>query len=151
MCQTRGEPHYCLYSYRFSPSYSDLQSESMNQNVAFVAGQEIRLRGRNTEDTEFVKAGAYHTLEIEPQRPFDITKQNWDVLDLERLRMACDPGASADLAAVLITVKHKAMLCPFSIKNCFKIAGWTLLSFQSWCLLHAGKCVCSTLLSKQNP
>lgn len=56
------------------------------------------------EDTEFVKAGAYHTLELEPQRPFDITKQSWDVLDLERLRQACDPSASADLAAVLITV-----------------------------------------------
>lgn len=70
------------------------------------SGQEIRLRGRNVEDTEYVKAGAYHTLEIEPQRPFEVTKQSWDVLDLERLKQACDPAASADLAAVLITVSN---------------------------------------------
>ena len=56
------------------------------------------------EDTEYVKAGAYHTLEIEPQRAFEVTKQSWDALDLERLKQACDPAASADLAAVLITV-----------------------------------------------
>ena len=51
-----------------------------------------------------MKAGAYHTLEIEPQRPFEVTKQSWDALDLDRLKQACDPAASADLAAVLITV-----------------------------------------------
>ena len=28
----------------------------------------------------------------------------WDALDIERVKTACDPGASADLAAVLITV-----------------------------------------------
>ena len=28
----------------------------------------------------------------------------WDALDIERIKTACDPGASADLAAVLITV-----------------------------------------------
>ena len=56
------------------------------------------------EDTEFVKAGAYHTIEIEPNRPFEVTKQIWDALDLERIQQACDPAASADLAVLLITV-----------------------------------------------
>lgn len=79
------------------------------------SGQEIRLRGKNTEDTEFVKAGAYHTIEIEPQRPFEVTKQSWDALDLERLKQACDPAASADLAAVLITVSFYLQACLASI------------------------------------
>ena len=53
-----------------------------------------------------MKLGAYHTLEIELQRPFSLHKQAWDLLDLERIKQACDPAASADLAAVLITVRR---------------------------------------------
>jgi protein pelota len=68
------------------------------------AGQSIRLRGQNLTETEHVKLGAYHTLELEPQRPFTLEKTEWDALDMERIRQACDPSASADLAAVLITV-----------------------------------------------
>jgi len=71
---------------------------------AGFAGQQIRLRGKNMTENEHVKLGAYHTLEIEQQRPFTLYKQEWDLLDLERIRQACDPAASADLAAVLITV-----------------------------------------------
>ena len=60
-------------------------------------------------ENEHVKLGAYHTLEIELQRPFTLYKQAWDLLDLERIRQACDPAASADLAAVLITVRPVPM------------------------------------------
>jgi len=84
------------------------------------AGQEIRIRGRNLEDTEYVKAGAYHTIEIEPDRPFEIAKQSWDVLDLERLKQACDPAASADLAAVLITVPGPPCLPQHTIQILYK-------------------------------
>ena len=68
------------------------------------AGQEIRLRGKNVAENEHVKLGAYHTLEIEQQRAFTLAKHEWDRLDLDRIRQACNPAASADLAAVLITV-----------------------------------------------
>ncbi len=60
-------------------------------------------------ETEHVKLGAYHTVELEPQRPFTLEKQAWDALDIERIRQATDPALSADLAAVLITV---STLCP---------------------------------------
>ncbi|KAK9906404.1 hypothetical protein WJX75_001282 [Coccomyxa subellipsoidea] len=66
-------------------------------------GQSIRLRGKNLTETEHVKLGAYHTLELEPQRAFTLEKASWDSLDIERIKQACDPAASADLAAVLIT------------------------------------------------
>ena len=69
------------------------------------AGQSIRLRGRNLAENEHVKLGAYHTLELEPQRAFTLEKPCWDALDIARVRQACDPAASADLAAVLITVR----------------------------------------------
>ena len=76
-----------------------------------LAGQQIRLRGKNMTENEHVKMGAYHTLEIELQRPFSLYKQAWDLLDLERIKQACDPAASADLAAVLITVSHARHFC----------------------------------------
>ena len=69
-----------------------------------AAGETIRLSGRNLTENEHVKLGAYHTLEVEMHRPFQIYKTLWDALDLARIREACDPAASADLAAVLITV-----------------------------------------------
>lgn len=77
----------------------------MSHLAILCPGQQIRLRGKNTTENEHVKLGAYHTLEIELQRPFSLYKQEWDLLDLERIQQACDPAASADLAAVLITVR----------------------------------------------
>lgn len=73
-------------------------------------GSSIRLKGRNLTECEHIKLGAYHTLELEPQRAFSLAKPCWDALDIERLRSACDPQASADLAALLIT-EGLAHLC----------------------------------------
>jgi len=78
--------------------------EAVHESAADVAGQSIRLRGKNLTETEHVKLGAYHTLELEPQRAFTLEKASWDALDIERIKQACDPAASADLAAVLIMV-----------------------------------------------
>ena len=58
-------------------------------------------------ENEHVKLGAYHTLELEPHRAFTLEKPCWDALDVERIKQACDPAASADLAAVLITVRAR--------------------------------------------
>ena len=77
------------------------------------------MRGRNAIDTEHVKAGAYHTLEIEPQRPFEIHKFSWDVLDLDRLKQACDPRCFSRLGS-----------CPHNGESnlILTLAGNTLLS-----------------------
>jgi protein pelota len=66
-------------------------------------GGTIRLRGKNMTETEHVKLGAYHTLELEQQRAFTLFKTCWDALDVERVQQAIDPALSADLAVVLIT------------------------------------------------
>ena len=72
-----------------------------------TAGQQIRMRGRNLTENDHVKLGAYHTLELDLQRPFVLAKGEWDAVDAERVRAACDPAASADLAVLLITVSRK--------------------------------------------
>jgi hypothetical protein len=66
-------------------------------------------------ESEHVKLGAYHTLELEPGRSFNLHKALWDSLDIERIRTATDPQASADLAALLITVSP--MFCLVKLKT----------------------------------
>lgn len=37
------------------------------------------------------QTGAYHTLDVEQNRKFTITKTKWDSISLERVDTACDP------------------------------------------------------------
>lgn len=46
--------------------------------------------------------GAFHTIDLEVNRKFTITKREWDSVALDRVEEACDPGQNADLAAVLM-------------------------------------------------
>lgn len=62
----------------------------------------LRLKGRNIEENDHVKMGAYHTIDLEPNRKFTLTKSEWDSVALERIEMATDPTKSADLAAIIM-------------------------------------------------
>nr|UST29492.1 pelota [Haliclona caerulea] len=62
----------------------------------------LRVKGRNTEENQFVKMGAYHTIDLELNRKFTLIKEHWDLIALERVDMACDPTQHADLAAILL-------------------------------------------------
>nr|CAG4647097.1 EOG090X07BV [Megafenestra aurita] len=62
----------------------------------------LRLKGRNVEENQYVKMGAYHTVDIEPNRKFSLTKICWDVVALERIDIACDPSQNADVAAIVM-------------------------------------------------
>lgn len=46
--------------------------------------------------------GAYHTLDLELNRPFELFKPEWDSISLERIEMACDVTQHADLGAVIM-------------------------------------------------
>lgn len=46
--------------------------------------------------------GAYHTLDLELNRKFHLTKPEWDTIALERVDMACDVTQNADLGAVIM-------------------------------------------------
>ncbi|EOA95850.1 Protein pelota-like protein, partial [Anas platyrhynchos] len=48
------------------------------------------------QENEYVKMGAYHTIELEPNRQFTLAKKQWDSVVLERIEQACDPAWSAD-------------------------------------------------------
>ncbi|XP_031553957.1 protein pelota homolog [Actinia tenebrosa] len=62
----------------------------------------LRVKGRNTEENQFVKMGAYHTIDLELNRKFTLIKEQWDFIALDRVDMACDPTQHADLAAIIL-------------------------------------------------
>jgi protein pelota len=62
----------------------------------------LRVKGTNFEENQFVKMGAYHTIDLELQRKFSITKNEWDSVSLERIEEACDPNQNADVAAIVM-------------------------------------------------
>ncbi|KAK7087533.1 protein pelota-like [Littorina saxatilis] len=62
----------------------------------------LRVKGRNVCENQYVKLGAYHTLDLELNRPFTLAKHEWDSVSLQRIEEACDPTQNADLAAVIM-------------------------------------------------
>ena len=78
----------------------------------------LRLKGRNMSENQFVKLGAYHTLDLEPNRKMTLTKTEWDSVSLERIELATDPSKHADLAAVVMQ-EGLAHIC--LVTNCMTI------------------------------
>ncbi|KAI5698118.1 hypothetical protein M8J76_015893 [Diaphorina citri] len=62
----------------------------------------LRLKGRNIQENQYVKMGAYHTLDLELNRKFELSKPEWDSIALERIEVACNIEKTADVAAVMM-------------------------------------------------
>ncbi|XP_039565922.1 protein pelota homolog [Passer montanus] len=75
---------------------------------------QLRVKGTNIQENEYVKMGAYHTIELEPNRQFTLAKKQWDSVVLERIEQACDPAWSADVAAVVMQegLAHVCLVTP---------------------------------------
>ncbi|XP_043942523.1 protein pelota homolog [Protopterus annectens] len=63
---------------------------------------QVRVKGTNIQENDYVKMGAYHTIELELNRKFTLAKKVWDSVVLERIDQACDPAQKADVAAVVM-------------------------------------------------
>ncbi|XP_047498653.1 protein pelota-like [Penaeus chinensis] len=61
----------------------------------------LRVKGRNVEENQYIKMGAYHTVDLEANQKFTLFKEHWDSVTLERVDNACDPARNADLAVVM--------------------------------------------------
>ncbi|KAJ3330892.1 hypothetical protein HDU93_010036 [Gonapodya sp. JEL0774] len=64
-------------------------------------GGVLSVKGRNIEENKFVKMGQYHTLDLELNRNFTLTKPFWDSIALQLVNDACDPTKRADVAAIV--------------------------------------------------
>ncbi|KAK3084016.1 hypothetical protein FSP39_006775 [Pinctada imbricata] len=74
----------------------------------------LRVKGRNIQENQYVKMGAYHTLDLELNRKFTLGKQEWDSICLERIDNACDPTQHADVAAIVMQegLAHLCLITP---------------------------------------
>jgi len=83
----------------------------------------LRLNGANVKENEHIKLGQHHTLEIELNRSFKISKQFWDSIHLELLRDMCDPMKKADIAAIVMQegLAHLCLIKASMTKTCAKI------------------------------
>ncbi|GMH12202.1 hypothetical protein Nepgr_014043 [Nepenthes gracilis] len=62
----------------------------------------IRLKGKNITTNSYANGGAFHTLEIEKNKPFYLSKKSWDEVSIDSLREGCKRTSGADMAVVLI-------------------------------------------------
>lgn len=79
-----------------------------------VAGCMLRVNGRNMEENQFVRMGAFHSIEMELQRKFSLVKRHWDAVALDRIELACDASRTADVAAVVMQegLAHVCLVTP---------------------------------------
>ncbi|EEB09105.1 translation release factor eRF1 family protein [Schizosaccharomyces japonicus yFS275] len=63
---------------------------------------ELHVKGKTTEQHPDVKAGSYHTLDLELHRKVTVFKKEWDSFALERVEEACDPAAKAQIGAIVL-------------------------------------------------
>lgn len=66
---------------------------------------QLHVSGRIAEETKFTKVGQYHTLDLELQRNFTLTKDGdeaWDSVARGIIKESCDPVKSADVWAVVM-------------------------------------------------
>jgi len=74
----------------------------------------LRLKGKNLTESEYIKLGAYHTLDLELNREFTLYKSFWDTVALDRINSACDPTQYADLGAIVMQegLAHVCLITP---------------------------------------
>lgn len=85
--------------------------ESMDYDLH---GCVLRVKGKNVEENQYVKMGAYHTIDLELNQKFRISKAEWDSIAMGRIEEACDPAHSADLAAIVMQegLAHVCLIQP---------------------------------------
>ena len=86
----------CMHGYRKVKDESSTGSSTSNrvrtnltisiEAIEFdTAACELRVKGKNIQENQYVKMGAYHTIDLQLNQKFTLAKQNWDVISLDRL------------------------------------------------------------------
>ncbi|KAK1924418.1 pelota [Papiliotrema laurentii] len=74
----------------------------------------LQISGKVVEENEYVRLGAYHTLDLEANRDFRLTKtQGWDSVALERIEESTKEGRGAEVGAV-VCGEGSAAICLLS-------------------------------------
>lgn len=74
---------------------------SSNMGASSSQGATLSITGKVSSENQFVKMGAYHTLDIETNRDVRIIKDEWDSIALGRVKEACAEGRGAEVGALV--------------------------------------------------
>jgi len=66
-------------------------------------GNCVRIRGRVSVENDHVRMGSYHTLDVGLDQRVTLTRDRWDAVHLDLIESACNPDASADVVAILLS------------------------------------------------
>ncbi|WRT66178.1 mRNA surveillance protein pelota [Kwoniella shivajii] len=84
----------------FSSAASSSQSTSSGEKKDPTAA--LQISGKVVEENDYVKMGAYHTLDLEANRDFRLTKTSgWDSIALERIQESTQEGRGAEVGAIV--------------------------------------------------
>lgn len=62
----------------------------------------LRVKGKTATTSTYVPAGAFHTIEIELNKPFWLRKKSWDRVSIETLKSGCNRPIGADITVLLM-------------------------------------------------
>lgn len=62
----------------------------------------VSVKGKSIEENKYVRRGQYHTIDLELNQKFYLTKPVWDSLALSQLNNACDTARNAEIAIVMM-------------------------------------------------
>ncbi|KAK9985568.1 hypothetical protein SO802_030519 [Lithocarpus litseifolius] len=88
----------------------------------------VRVQGKNITANEHVPTRSFHTLTLEKNKEFVLTKKVWDSVAVDTLREGCSMASSADLAVVLMQqqgLAHVFLVGKRVTMLCAKINGST--------------------------
>ncbi|OCF36702.1 mRNA surveillance protein pelota [Kwoniella heveanensis CBS 569] len=84
----------------FSAAPSSSQANAQGEKKESTAS--LQISGRVVEENEWVKMGAHHTLDLEANRDFRLTKiSGWDSVALERIQESTAEGRGAEVGAIV--------------------------------------------------
>ena len=95
------------YSYRdtdnqttFSSGASSSSATATGQSKESTAS--LQISGKVVNENDYVRLGAFHTLDLEANRDFRLTKtQGWDSVALERVEDSTKEGRGAEVGAIV--------------------------------------------------
>ncbi|KAH7914228.1 eRF1 domain 1-domain-containing protein [Hygrophoropsis aurantiaca] len=77
-------------------------SNAASSSNAPLPSAALQISGPVTSENQYVRMGAYHTLDIEHHRDVRIEKiEGWDSVALSRVKESCVPGRGAEVGAVV--------------------------------------------------
>ncbi|KAF3954630.1 hypothetical protein CMV_020048 [Castanea mollissima] len=88
----------------------------------------VRVQRKNIKVNEHVPTGSFHTLTLEKNKEFVLTKKVWDSVAVDTLREGCSMASSAGLAVVLMQqqgLAHMFLVGKRVTTLCVKINGST--------------------------